>query len=256
MYQPMPVYPDWEIESNRINTDMHLLYVIEGTGTYSLADKVIPMKKGQLFLVSNGYPHSASSDPNHLIHMFSMRFGIYDNHTNHFIPNFFKEPFGLALTPPPTNLIQDQLATIYRHYLENTSIKDTIASTYLSHILLSLSTTIEPSLPKSPINDLTKLITLKHGANISVSELAQSVHLSTKQFTRLFIQANDTTPHQFIIATRTNHAKYLLEESTLSLKAIAQILAYSDPFTFSKQFKKVTGQSPTQYRQAQDSNTE
>lgn len=256
MYQPMPVYPEWEIEPNRINTDMHLLYVIKGTGTYTLANEVITMKKGQLFLVSNGYPHSSYSDPDDLIHMFSMRFGIYDNHSKKFISNFFKEPFGLVLTPPPSALIQDKLSTIYKHYLEDTSIKDAITTTLMNHILLDLCSIADTTGPLAPIRDLTKLITLNHGTNISVTDLASRTHLSTKQFTRLFTQANHTTPHQFIISTRINHGKYLLEETNLSIKNIAQELGYSDAFSFSKQFKKITGRSPTSHRSSQTSTIE
>lgn len=92
MYNPTPVNANWEIEPGRRNADIHMLFVKEGRGTYSLGPKRIEMKKGQLFLVSNGYPHSAFSDPDDLIHMYSLRMGIYSTSTKRFLPDSSKNP--------------------------------------------------------------------------------------------------------------------------------------------------------------------
>lgn len=54
---------------------------------------------------------------------------------------------------------------------------------------------------------------------------------------RLFGFFSGSTPTQFLLRARINHAQQLLSESTLSVRAIAQGLGYGDIYFFSRQFK-------------------
>lgn len=248
MYKPTPVNKGWLIDEGRLNQDIHLLYVLEGKGTYTLGTEQIPMKKGQLYLVTNDFPHGAYSDQSDLVHIVSMRFGIYSATTGHYLPNFFTKPFGTMVTVDHPDLYQDLLDRTYHHFLEDGPNKDFAIHALMAQLLLTL-VEIHPSTDiLTMIHTITSKIINTHGKEMTIDHLAAQIGLSTKQFTRLFHQSNHTTPHQFIIQTRINHAKYLLEETNLSIKAIALELGYADAFTFSRQFKKVAGIPPTIYR--------
>lgn len=248
MYKPTPVNKNWEIEQGRENQDIHLLYVLKGKGRYSLGSDDIPMKKGQLYLVSNDFPHGATSSVDNPVHIFSMRFGIYSAANGRYLPNFFTKPFGTMVTTDHPDLYEQLLDKLYQYFLEQGPNKDFALHTLMAHLLLNIVDIHPMTDVASLMTTITSTIINHHGKEVTIESLAKQVGLSTKQFTRLFRQYNHTTPHQYIIQTRINHGKYLLEETTLSVKAIALELGYADAFTFSRQFKKVVGIAPTTYR--------
>lgn len=248
MFNPMPVNMDWHIDDHRHITDLHLLYVIKGSGTYFLDEERIDMKKGQLFLVTNDFPHTAYSSQEDLIHMFSLRFGIYKTCNQTFLPNYFRQPFGSVFTPKDPEAYVGLLNRMYRHFLEQKPLSSYAINVLMSQLLLNLCEEPDQLDTTGQIQSITSSIIRRHGKDINLSTMAEQMNLSTKQFTRLFQKENHITPHQFIIKSRVNHAKYLLEESNLPISVIALELGYTDAFTFSKQFKKVTGLSPTNFR--------
>jgi AraC family transcriptional regulator, arabinose operon regulatory protein len=87
------------------------------------------------------------------------------------------------------------------------------------------------------------------GKRYRIEELAQKQGCSRDHFIRLFREAKGTTPMDFIIQARMDAASNLLLFSEHTLAAIAERLGYADPFIFSRQFKRKTGLSPSQYRE-------
>lgn len=65
----------------------------------------------------------------------------------------------------------------------------------------------------------------------------------------LFSQSVGITIEQYIIDLRIEKAKELLKYDDLNLNAIADLLGYSHPSHFSRQFKQQTGSTPTEFRQ-------
>lgn len=83
---------------------------------------------------------------------------------------------------------------------------------------------------------------------ITVKELSKLCHVSSRHFSRLFLEKYQTSPIEFIQNLKLQRAKNLLESTTLSISEIAMQTGFSDIFYFSKLFKKVEGLSPSQYR--------
>jgi transcriptional regulator GlxA family with amidase domain len=83
---------------------------------------------------------------------------------------------------------------------------------------------------------------------LRVSTLATEVHISLSHFFYLFKRHVGRTPIDFFIRLRLQRACRLLEETEMSVKAIAYTLGYDDPFYFSRIFKSVNRISPSQYR--------
>ena len=54
----------------------------------------------------------------------------------------------------------------------------------------------------------------------------------------------------YIARLRIQRAKELLEDETMSIQEIAEIVGYNDYFYFTKVFKKVQGISPSKYRKS------
>ncbi|WFF41090.1 AraC family transcriptional regulator [Salinicola endophyticus] len=72
--------------------------------------------------------------------------------------------------------------------------------------------------------------------------------LSRCQFIREYKRQTGQTPMQAFQHFKISRACYLLDVTTLSVGQIAADLGYDDPYYFSRQFKKVMGVAPRDYR--------
>ena len=83
---------------------------------------------------------------------------------------------------------------------------------------------------------------------ISIKELADICRFSESHFRRQFIATMGTSPHDFITETRINRARMLLNTTNSSILTIAGAVGMSSIANFNRNFKKITGQSPREYR--------
>jgi transcriptional regulator GlxA family with amidase domain len=82
----------------------------------------------------------------------------------------------------------------------------------------------------------------------SVAGMARELCLSEDHFIRLFRQRFGQTPGRYLIQARVDRARHLLRFSSHSIKQIAAILGYREPYFFSRQFRQRTGLTPSVYR--------
>ena len=84
--------------------------------------------------------------------------------------------------------------------------------------------------------------------HICIEELAQLAHLSVSALERRFKKHLAKTPNQFINEIRLENARRLLVETQLPVSQIAYECGFSEPSYFSKQFKRLFGEIPSQMR--------
>jgi len=83
---------------------------------------------------------------------------------------------------------------------------------------------------------------------LRVSTLSAVSRVSPSQFFVLFKSATGHAPIDFFIRLRMQRACELLRNRDLSVKEVAGVLGYDDPFYFSRVFKSVVGIAPRGYR--------
>lgn len=103
----------------------------------------------------------------------------------------------------------------------------------------------------------TLLIELIHQHNNALSinlstYLAEALHYDYSYLSNLFTSVEGTTIEQYFIHQKIERVKELLVYDELSLSEIAYQLNYSSVAHLSNQFKKVTGLSPSHFRQLKD----
>lgn len=86
----------------------------------------------------------------------------------------------------------------------------------------------------------------------SLPALAQQLGISETQLKSNFKSLVGTTVLQYCINKRINAAKLLLNENKLSISEISDIVGYQDHSAFTRAFRRLTGQSPRQWRQARN----
>ena len=93
-----------------------------------------------------------------------------------------------------------------------------------------------------------KIIHTEVHRNVPVSELAEGVRLSISHFIRLFKAETSLSPKQYMRCVRMKEAEALLDDSFLSVKEIAASVGIGDRSHFSRDFKRLHGQAPTNFR--------
>lgn len=106
--------------------------------------------------------------------------------------------------------------------------------------------------PKSSFVDLAinEMIVNFSNPKYSASHLSKSTNYTSDHFRRLFKHETGKTPTAYLIDLRMEHAKKLLKQKdkiSFSIKDIALLCGFSDPYYFSRLFKEKTGISPTEY---------
>lgn len=92
-------------------------------------------------------------------------------------------------------------------------------------------------------------INLNYAQALTVSQLAELVHLSGRTLQRRFIQHTGFSPNQYIQQLRIQKACDLLETTQHSFEHIAHLVGYQDNTACRKTFIKVIGLTPGAFRQ-------
>lgn len=110
-----------------------------------------------------------------------------------------------------------------------------------------------PAGGRESLSDLAAALQLIHeryGEPLRISRLAATARMSVYQFTRRVRALFGLTPAQLVIKTRIDAARVLLGESSATVAEIAFSCGYCDQSAFTRQFRRVVGLAPAQYRAA------
>lgn len=99
------------------------------------------------------------------------------------------------------------------------------------------------------IQEIAHRLSERPGQAPPVEELAREAEYTRAHFCRAFKQITGASPQNFLIEWRMNHARSLLVETSLPVKAIAAELGYRDSEFFTRQFHERTGRTPSAFRQ-------
>jgi AraC family transcriptional regulator len=83
---------------------------------------------------------------------------------------------------------------------------------------------------------------------VSLPTLARLVRLSPYHFCRAFKQSFNTSPHRYHVQRRVEQAKLLLSNRRISITEVGLSVGYPYPGSFSIAFRKITGQTPSEFR--------
>ena len=87
------------------------------------------------------------------------------------------------------------------------------------------------------------------GNTISVSDILHHLHISPSYCRLIFHKYSKHSPQKMILYKRFDSTRTDLEHTSYSIKEIACRAGYHDQSLFSRQFKKIFGVSPVEYRQ-------
>jgi len=91
--------------------------------------------------------------------------------------------------------------------------------------------------------------------NIKIEDVAQIANLSKSQFSRYFKLHTGKTFIEFLSEMRIESSCTLLLDGNNTIEAVCYDVGYSNLSNFNRQFKKIKGMTPSEYRKLRDKGT-
>jgi len=144
--------------------------------------------------------------------------------------------------------IEDCFKRLFREFIINDRTSAQLSECLLREILsLTARYTSEDLKENMPYRALEYI----HGhfrEELDIDELAVMEHMSQTMFRMVFKRHTGVSPNEYVISQRISEACRLLSQTEQSVRVIAAEVGYSDPYYFSRLFKKKVGITPLKYR--------
>jgi AraC-like DNA-binding protein len=106
----------------------------------------------------------------------------------------------------------------------------------------------QEGLPPEGLRRAIQRMEAEHAKPLNMTELARTSGLCLRGFTQAFKRHRGVTPGRFLIQVRVREAANLLANSEAGIDEIAEKSGFPNRHYFSRMFKKLTGDSPAQFR--------
>lgn len=238
---------------------VELSFITSGSTDYLIDDKKYTLKKGQVLISNPGVYHKELFDINtncRELHIGLSNIALFNSNMKDYIDigdtniltlNKYKDEIlkccdeiieeqknsNLAYPFMLKAIVMKLLILLHREIEVDTSETTNHDFTFKSREKKALVENITSYLSKNYVND------------ISLETLSKNMYLSSVYISKIFKDIMGDSPINYLIRIRLSKAKELLEESNLPIKTVAKMVGYSDPYYFSKLYKKYYGISPT-----------
>ncbi len=240
-------------QMTRQNHDDHLLlFCHSGKGMIQVGRQSQTVSKGDLVLLPQGTPHHYQADTQDPWSLYWVHFA--GQQSQAFVDHLAlpASTYVIPLGQHP-KLISDfdaLLAIRATGYNMNAFIHGAqVLKQMLTYLALLATHRIRQTGHFLDLQSIQTIMEEQLAGNIDLDALADQANLSKFHFIKRYKALTGYSPIQHFIHLKIERACYLLDISNQSINAVAQALGYDDAHYFSRLFRKVTGVSPSQYRQ-------
>jgi len=244
----------WYVPAHYHN-HFEICYISQGQGWFTAGDKFYPVEEGSLFLAKPGDIHQGAASGGRPYTLYYLGFTL--THMHHLESEFY------SLTEHSIKSSQSRAAgQIFNEMLDEVrsaeSWNDYMVTSLFNQFLITTLRQFKRhvanesnTLPLTPeIRLVMDLIHQQAGMRLNVDELAQAVYWSRTHLDRQFKRAMGISLGEYIRRFCCDKAKFWLRETSIPITEIAEDLGFHSIHQFSMFFKRCTGQSPRQYREA------
>lgn len=231
----------------RTSFDSFLLEIIlEGSVNIETEGELLTAHAGQVVLLDCYKPHRYYSDTGW--HALWVHF---DGASARGYFEIIRRQNGQAFATHQIQAVHSALQDLYGMFHYQQPLNEAYMSLHLTQALTAMTDPAQQTVTRDQprlIDQAVAFINQHMGDEIYVRELASMVGLSEYHFIRVFREAMGVTPRQYIIASRMNHARYLLKTTALPIGEIAGMVGYTSESMFTAAFRRTQGTTPSQYR--------
>jgi AraC-like DNA-binding protein len=235
-------------------SDYDLWYVRGGKGRLRTQYGDWEVGANTCFVLRPGSKILGTLDPENPLVVFAVHFEWLDAAYGDAIQGSAAPPFTFPDSPLPGHdwsRLDAMSMEAERAFNRNDPVGRVQSTAWVRQMLLHLITelTLPPANPVDiAIEEIMAGCRQSPGQWRTVKEMAEQAHLSPSQFTRRFRTFAGLPPQTYVIRTRLDRAKQMLEESNMTQEHIAHALGYANLFFFSKQYKEWMGETPSATR--------
>lgn len=241
---------------------IELSFVTSGSVDYLIEGKEYTLKKGQVLISNPGIYHKELFNSNtncRELHLGLTNVNIFNSCKKDFIDIGDKNV--LTLSTYKDEILKTCL-DIVDEQKNHKQTSPFMLKSLVMKVLVLLHREINEEIPnlnsqefsfksrekKALVESITKYLNENYTEDISLYTLSKNMYLSPVYISKIFKELMGDSPINYLIQIRLIKAKNLLEDSKLSIKTIAKMVGYNDPYYFSKIYKKYYGISPNKAR--------
>lgn len=156
---------------------------------------------------------------------------------------YFKSPY---VTPEKLDDIVNRMDLLSRYIVE-THEKNRVLRMLRKHYAPELDASAK-SREEAIVKKAIGFIEANYDKDISRDDVSRNVYLNPSYFSRMFHKVTGKTFSDYLIETRLEKAKLLMQNPLLTTKEIAYQTGFDNPYYFSRLFKQKEGAPPRSYR--------
>ena len=246
----------------RIQSHYTLHFVMKGKGSFNLAGKVYPLQENDAFFTPPNVTVTTTPDPDD-----PWTFFWVGMNGKGFQQVFTQALFSIASPvyscADCAEKIRDAVARLYDFCpAENDAMQMRAISTALEIFACITEERIknrgETPLAFSKEYYFQKALDMIESnytdSAFKIDDIGKELLISHSYLCRIFRNFSSVTINQYLIEVRMREARLLLDKNESSIKNVAFAVGYNDYSYFSKEFKKLFGITPGQYRKIQQKN--
>ena len=237
--------PDYDVERTGFPR-MVIELVVRGSGKLTLGDEVHDLKPGTLFVYGRGIPHRIQASLEHGLTKYFVAFSGGDAWK---LMRECQVLPGAALQALHPDQIQQVFDDLIAHGRSDHPNRARMCNVALQYLIMKIG---DLCVPHGEVNTAAvatyqrcrKFIEEHYLTVRSLREIAQACHVDSAYLCRLFKRFRRQSPFQYLQQLQMNRAVELLQNGGCSVKETAQQLGFTDPYNFSRAFKRVYGIAP------------
>jgi AraC family transcriptional regulator of arabinose operon len=235
--------------------DEHILiFCVGGAGWYEMNGQRHTIEANEALLIPRGVPHTYGADDLspwsiHWVHFIGTE-------ADFFVYHLPEGEYKLLVDAQCAASVEQLFRECYDSFVGGFVLYRLIYCTQILHHLLGQlffnNGYFSPAQRTSRFHSLESTLTFLHQnvhRDLSLSAMAEHAGLSVSHFSYLFKQQTGYSPTDYFIHLKIQRACTMLSLSPKNIHEIAYEIGYSDPYYFSRIFKKIMGISPRQYRE-------
>lgn len=229
------------VRKNTLNSYL-IIYVEEGAGYAIINNKKLDLKKGNMILLNVYERPSYGTSIG-----WKIKWLHFDGHD---INSLFQH-LDKVIVRPTESIVDKAFSKILTPFSTGKQPSAAVINKYITNLLTEF---FEPDMENyinasgRKFQEIFNYINTNIDKKITINELAQISNLSKYYFIRKFKQETRYTPHNYIIKTRVELAKYLLIATELSLSEITLKCGFTNEGALNNTFKTIYKTTPNVYR--------
>ena len=227
----------------------HYIYVIRGKGWIRIEDKTFDFAPGQIYLTGPGVVHAFAYDLEDPLVTVELKFQILDKALDEKMRNM---PLMLDARK---NAAGKHIWDMWREKEQGNLMYQQVLAAQAYELMcllqrLAVEQQWDDPKAKASLQPALQYMSEHLGQSITLTELADAVHLERIYFAKKFKKVMGLSPMEYLRNARIEQAKEWMVVTDKSITQIAEELGFQTLQHFSAVFQKATGFSPRKYMQA------